>query len=44
VRRLRGATPPVVARIQDGRVVLDLRTVAPEEEAPLVRAVCDACG
>ena len=44
VRRLRGATPPVVARIQDGRVVLDLRTVAPEEEDPLVRAVCDACG
>jgi len=43
-RRLRGATPPVVARIQDGRVVLDLRTVAPEEEEPLVQAVCNACG
>ena len=43
-RRLRGATPPVVARIQDGRVVLDLRTVAPEEEGMLVQAVRDACG
>ena len=43
-RRLRGGTLPVVARIQDGRVVLDLRTVAPEEEAPLMQAVRDACG
>ena len=33
--RLRGSTPPVVARIQEGRVVLDLRTVAPEDDATL---------
>lgn len=42
-RRLRVGTPPVVARIQAGRVVLDLRTVAPEEEDGLLRAVCGAC-
>ena len=34
-RRLRAADPPVVARIQDDRVVLDLRTVLPEEEDAL---------
>ena len=33
--RLRRSTPPVIARIQDGRVVLDLRTVAPEDDATL---------
>ncbi len=33
---LRHATPPVVARILEDRVVLDLRTVAPEEEAELL--------
>jgi len=39
---LRGGTPPVLARVAGGRVVLDLRTVAPEEEAPLVAALCAA--
>lgn len=34
---LRRGDPPVVARIQDGRVVLDLRTVAPEEVCYLAR-------
>ena len=34
--RLRRSTPPVVARIQDGRVVLDLRTVPPEHDAKLL--------
>jgi L-seryl-tRNA(Ser) seleniumtransferase len=34
--RLRRSTPPVVARIQDGRVVLDLRTVPPEQDAKLL--------
>ena len=33
--RLRRSTPPVVARIQDGRVVLDLRTIAREDDATL---------
>jgi L-seryl-tRNA(Ser) seleniumtransferase len=38
-RRLRGGNPPIVARIQDGEVVLDLRTVAEEDDAELVRAL-----
>ena len=29
---LRSLDPPVIARIQDDRVVLDLRTVLPEDE------------
>jgi L-seryl-tRNA(Ser) seleniumtransferase len=33
--RLRSLDPPIVARIEDGRVVLDLRTVAPGDEARL---------
>jgi L-seryl-tRNA(Ser) seleniumtransferase len=36
---LRRSRPPVVARILDGRVVLDLRTVAPEEERDLLAAL-----
>jgi len=33
-RRLRAADPPIVARIENGKLLLDLRTVfAPEEEA-----------
>ena len=38
-RRLREGDPPVVARIDDDRLLLDLRTVLPEEEAQLVAAV-----
>ena len=34
-RRLREQTPPVIARIENDRVVLDLRTVAPEDDAVL---------
>ena len=34
--RLRGATPPIVARISAGRVVLDLRTIAPEEDGAVI--------
>jgi L-seryl-tRNA(Ser) seleniumtransferase len=40
---LRHARPPVVARIVDGRVALDLRTVAEDEEAELLDAVASAC-
>ncbi|HEU4593605.1 MAG TPA: L-seryl-tRNA(Sec) selenium transferase [Pyrinomonadaceae bacterium] len=36
---LRKASPPVVARILEERVVLDLRTVAEEEEAALLDAL-----
>ena len=33
---LRSRTPPIIARIENGRVVLDLRTVDPGEDALLV--------
>jgi L-seryl-tRNA(Ser) seleniumtransferase len=36
---LRRARPPVVARIIEDRVVIDLRTVAPQEEAELLAAL-----
>ncbi|HVX66721.1 MAG TPA: hypothetical protein VHA11_08980, partial [Bryobacteraceae bacterium] len=38
-QRLRQNDPPVVARIEGGRLLLDLRTVSPREEAELVAAV-----
>jgi len=38
-QRLRSSSPPVVARIADGRVLLDLRTVAPDEEQQLLEAL-----
>jgi L-seryl-tRNA(Ser) seleniumtransferase len=34
--RLRGADPPVIARVQDDRVLLDLRTVFPEQDDAIV--------
>jgi L-seryl-tRNA(Ser) seleniumtransferase len=37
--RLRGSTPPVIARVEDGRVLLDLRTVFPEQDANLATAL-----
>jgi L-seryl-tRNA(Ser) seleniumtransferase len=36
---LRAASPPVVGRLEGGRCVLDLRTVAPEEDELLLAAV-----
>ena len=38
-RQLRAADPPVVARIEKDRLLLDLRTVFPDEEAGLLRAL-----
>jgi L-seryl-tRNA(Ser) seleniumtransferase len=38
-RRLRANDPPIIARIERDRVVLDLRTVLPEEEDALVAAL-----
>jgi L-seryl-tRNA(Ser) seleniumtransferase len=38
--QLRRNDPPVIARIEDGRLVLDPRTVAAGEEKALVNAVC----
>ncbi len=36
---LRSGEPPVIGRIEDGRVVLDLRTVDPEQDGDLAEAV-----
>ncbi len=38
-KRLRTGTPPVIARIENDRLLLDLRTVAQEEEEPLLAAL-----
>lgn len=38
-RRLRTGAPPVVARIEQDRVLLDLRTVFPHQTVPLAEAV-----
>jgi L-seryl-tRNA(Ser) seleniumtransferase len=38
-RRLRANDPPIIARIQNDRVVIDLRTVFPEEEETLITAL-----
>ncbi|MBI4410131.1 MAG: L-seryl-tRNA(Sec) selenium transferase [Gemmatimonadetes bacterium] len=37
--RLRAAEPPIIARIVEDRIALDLRTVFPEEEEALLAAV-----
>jgi len=41
-RRLRAASPPVVARVQDGRLLLDLRTVLPEQDGQLADSLAAA--
>ncbi len=38
-RELRSGTPPVVGRIAEGQLLLDLRTVLPEQEQALIAAV-----
>jgi L-seryl-tRNA(Ser) seleniumtransferase len=42
-RRCRLSDPPVVARIEDGRLLLDLRTVFAKEEDDLARVILAAC-
>jgi len=37
--RLRAADPPVIARVEDGRVLLDLRTVFPEQDELITAAL-----
>jgi L-seryl-tRNA(Ser) seleniumtransferase len=37
--RLRAATPPVVGRVEEGRVLLDLRSILPEEDGIVERAL-----
>ena len=42
-RRLRAFDPPVAARVTEGAVLLDARTVRPDEDDALIRAVVGAC-
>jgi L-seryl-tRNA(Ser) seleniumtransferase len=42
-RRCRAGDPPVIARIENDRLVFDLRTVFPEEEEILVTRVRSCC-
>ena len=41
-KRCRLASPPVIARIEEGRLLLDLRTVSPSEEEELARVILQA--
>ena len=36
---LRGSEPPIIARVEEGRVLLDLRTVFPEQDAAIEKAL-----
>ena len=38
-RRLRQFSPPVISRISDGKILLDLRTVEPDEELSILQAL-----
>lgn len=42
--RLRAAEPPVLARVDEGRVLLDLRTVFPEQDEVLTQVLVRAAG
>ena len=37
--RLRTSDPPVIARVEDGQVLLDLRTVFPEQDGSIADVV-----
>jgi L-seryl-tRNA(Ser) seleniumtransferase len=41
--RLRASDPAIVARVEDGRVLLDLRTVFPEQDAALANTLIALC-
>jgi len=43
-RKLRGSEPPIIARVEDGRVLLDLRTVFPEQDAIVESALARISG
>jgi L-seryl-tRNA(Ser) seleniumtransferase len=42
-QRLRVGDPAVMGRLRDGKVILDVRTIFPSQEAALVEAVTRAC-
>jgi L-seryl-tRNA(Ser) seleniumtransferase len=41
--RLRACNPPVIARVEEGRVLLDLRTVLPQQEDSLLLGLMQSC-
>ncbi len=41
-RRLRAGTPPIVGRMSEGRLLLDLRTVLPDEQPLLAERLAEA--
>jgi len=43
-RRLRDASPPVVSRVERDEVILDLRTIAPEEDEVVARIFGELMG
>ena len=43
LERLRAWETPIVARVEDGRVLLDLRTIEPQQEAVVVAALKRIC-
>ena len=43
-KRLRAREPPVVARVERGRVLLDLRSILPEEDAIVARSLASSRG
>jgi len=38
-KALRGYTTPIIGRIKDGRLLLDLRTILPRDEDDIVAAM-----
>lgn len=42
--RLRAANPPIIARVEDGKVVFDPRTVLPEQEGALLVGIQNVLG
>ncbi len=41
--RLRAASPPIVGRVEEGRLLLDLRSIAPEEDSAVEAALRSLC-
>jgi L-seryl-tRNA(Ser) seleniumtransferase len=44
VAALRNSDPPVIVRVEDGRVLIDLRTVFPEQDEAVAGALVQICG
>ena len=41
LRRMRMSDPPIIARVEEGRVLIDLRTVFPEQDDAIVKALLE---